>query len=59
VREQQRQQMGLITVLLPETGLHLGAGKQKLLATGEVGLRLGSIVLLGTGALRALVHLGL
>jgi hypothetical protein len=51
--------MGLITVLLPETGLQLGAGKEKLLATREVGLCLGSIVLLGTRAFRALAHLGL
>jgi hypothetical protein len=40
VREQQRQQLGLIAVLLPETGLQLGAGEEKLLATWEVGLGL-------------------
>ena len=39
--------MGLITVLLPETGLQLGAG---LPATRELGFSLGSIRLLGMRA---------
>jgi hypothetical protein len=56
VRKQQRQQLGLVTVLLPETGLQLGAGEEKLLATWEVGLGLAIVGWVGTRSFRSMAH---
>jgi hypothetical protein len=59
VRQEQRQQPGLIAVLLAKASLQLGRSDEQLIAARCLGTNLGIVRLLGASALgsRAMAHL--